>query len=173
MRAVVGEPVLERGDFGPHVEQRLERLPGFLDERPSGVVQAVLRQVADRQPRGLDDLPAVGLVEPGEHLEQRGLAGAVRPAEADAFAVVDLPADRVEEDAIAERLTQVGELDHGRGNAACDKRVILARGPARFRTRHRRPKSRLDGVHERPRRTVDVAQSIARRVHSRRTILCP
>ena len=37
---------------------------------------------------------AVGLVEPGEHLQQRRLAGAVRAAQADALAVVDLPGDR-------------------------------------------------------------------------------
>ena len=67
------------------------------------VAEAVLRQVADRQPGGLEDRAGVGLVEPGQHLEQRGLAGAVRAAQADALAVVDLPADGVEQDAVAER----------------------------------------------------------------------
>ena len=74
--------------------------------------QAVLRQIADGQPRGLDDQAAVRLVEAGEHLEQGRLAGAVRAAEADPLAVVDLPVDGVEEDAVAKRLAERGELDH-------------------------------------------------------------
>ena len=64
------------------------------------------------RPDGLDDEARVGLLEPGEHLEQRRLAGAVRPAQADALAIVDLPADRVEQHAIAEGLGEGGELDH-------------------------------------------------------------
>ena len=52
---------------------------------------------------------------------------AVRATEADAFAVVNLPADRVEKDPIAERLAQVGELDHERRTDVRDKRAILAR----------------------------------------------
>ena len=159
VRAVVGEPILERGDLGAHVEQRLERLPGFFDERPSRVVEAVLRQVADRQPRGLDDQPAVGLVEPGQHLEQCRLARAVRAAEADAFAVVDLPADGVEEDAVAERLAQVGELDHGRRSDVRDKRPILARAPERQRTAS--PESPSEDSKARVKTADYVAQGIA------------
>ena len=74
--------------------------------------QAVLRQVADGQRGRLEDRARVGLVEPGHHLQQRGLAGAVRTAQADALAIRDLPRDVVEEDAIAEGLGEVGELDH-------------------------------------------------------------
>ena len=48
--------------------------------------------------------PAVRLVEPGHHLQQGGLAGAVRPAQADPLAIGDLPRDVVEEDAVAEGL---------------------------------------------------------------------
>ncbi len=103
---VVAEPLLERCDLGAHVEQRLEREAGLFAQRAAAVVQPVLRQIADRQARGLDDVPAVGLVEPREHLQQRRLAGAVRAAQADALAVVDLPADGVEQDAIAERFAE-------------------------------------------------------------------
>ena len=103
---VVAEPLFERGDLVAHVEQRLEGEAGLLDQRAAAVVEAVLRQVADGQPGRLDDRAGVGLLEPGEHLEQRGLAGAVRAAEADALAVVDLPADRVEQDAAAEGLAE-------------------------------------------------------------------
>ena len=66
--------------------------------------QAVLRQVADGQVGRLDDAAGVRLVEPGQHLEQRRLAGAVRPAQADTIAVADLPGDVVEQRAVAEGL---------------------------------------------------------------------
>ncbi len=49
----------------------------------------------------------VRLVEAGEHLEQRGLAGAVRPAQADTVAVADLPGDVIEQGAVAEGLGEV------------------------------------------------------------------
>ena len=138
VHVVVCEPIFERGDLGAHVEQRLERLPRFIEERASRVLESVLRQVADRQPCRLHDLSAVGLFEPRQHLEQRRLARAVRSAEADPLAVVDLPADGIEEDAVAERLAQVGELDHGRRRAVRDKRPILARQPALLPGRGRR-----------------------------------
>ena len=69
-----------------------------------GVREAVLRQVADGERRRLDDGAAIGLVEAGEHLQQRGLAGAVRAAQADALAVRDLPRDVLEQYAFAEGL---------------------------------------------------------------------
>ncbi len=76
--------------------------------------EAVLRQVAERQRvRFLDDA-GVGLVEPGEHLEQRGLAGAVRSAQADAIAIADLPGDVLEQGLLAERLGDVLKLEHCR-----------------------------------------------------------
>ncbi len=90
---VVREALLERRDLGPHVEQRLEREPRLFEQRAAGVQQAVLRQVADREARRLDDEAGVGLLQPGQHLEKGRLAGAVRPAQADALAIVDLPAD--------------------------------------------------------------------------------
>ncbi len=76
------------------------------------MLESVLRQVADRQPRRLDDLAGIGLVQPRENPQQRRLAGAVRAAQADTVAVGDLPGDVVEEDAIAERLREAGELNH-------------------------------------------------------------
>ena len=48
--------------------------------------ETVLRQVPDGQGRRLDDAAGIWLVEASEHLQQRGLAGAVGSAEADAFA---------------------------------------------------------------------------------------
>ena len=57
-------------------------------------------------------MPAVGLVEAREHLEQRGLAGAVRSAQADAIAIADLPGDVLEQGLLAERFRDVLKLEH-------------------------------------------------------------
>jgi hypothetical protein len=103
---LVSQAIFEGRDLGAHVEQRLEREADLFAQRASAVAEPVLRQVADRQPGRLDDVPAVGLVDPRQHPQQRRLAGAVRAAQADALAVVDLPRDGIEEHAVAERLGQ-------------------------------------------------------------------
>ena len=103
----VAEPILDVVHLGFHGEQIAEGARRFVEERPAAVREAVLREVADRQRRGLEDGARVGLVEARHHLEQRRLAGAVGAAQADAFAVGDLPRDVVEEDPIAERLRQL------------------------------------------------------------------
>ena len=103
---VVAELILERRDLVAHVEQRLEREPRLLPQRAAGVMEAVLREVADRQAGRLDDEPPVGLVDARQHLQECRLAGTVRAAESDTLAVVDLPVDGIEEHAVAERLGQ-------------------------------------------------------------------
>ena len=108
----VAQPLLERVHLGFHREQRAERAGGFLEDGPAGVGQAVLRQIADRQRRRLEDGAAVRLVEPGHHAQQRGLAGAVRAAQAHPLARSDLPGDVVEQDAVAESFREGGELNH-------------------------------------------------------------
>src|SRR4029079_15192637 len=113
---------------------------GFLAQRAAGVREPVLRQIADGQPRGLDDRAAVRLVDPGEHLEERRLAGAVGAAQADALAVVDLPGEVVEQDPIAERFGKGGELNHGCGGPdGASKCVILAHPTRRTKARPVRP----------------------------------
>src|SRR5688572_454535 len=91
----------------PHVEQRLEGAAGFLEDGTARVREAVLRQISDRQIRGTDDRSRIRLVDRREHLEQRGLAGAIWPAQTDTFAVADLPRHVVEQRAVAETLGQV------------------------------------------------------------------
>ena len=83
----VAEPLLERVHLGLHGEQLPNALRRFVEDRAAGVGEAVLRQVADGQRGRLEDGAGVGLVEPGQHPQQRGLAGAVRAAQADALAV--------------------------------------------------------------------------------------
>ncbi len=107
----IGERMFDAVDLGARFEQRTERQRDFIDERASRVFQSVLRQVAHGQPGRLDDQPAVRLVQPGQHAQQRRLAGAVRTGETDAVAGVHLPGDGVEQDALAERLGERGKLD--------------------------------------------------------------
>ncbi len=122
-------------------------------------MQPVLRQIADRQAAWLDDEPAVRLFHAGEHLEQGRFAGAVRSAQTDPFAVVDLPADRIEEDPVAERLTEIGELDHDGTGVSADKRTILAcwSGPPFCPAR---PKSPATRPRASPRNASAVVQGI-------------
>ncbi len=121
---VVGEAVFEGQDLRAHVEQGFEGEAGLFEEGPAAVIEAVLGEVSDRQARWLGDLAAVGLVEARQHFEQGGLAGAIRTAQSDTLPIVDLPADRVEEDAVAERLAEGGKLDHaGNGGARPSSQV--------------------------------------------------
>ena len=57
------------------------------------------------------DGAATKIAEAGDGVEQRRLAGAVRSAQANALALVDLPGDVLKEDAFAEGLGKGGELD--------------------------------------------------------------
>ena len=109
----VAEAVLDVVHLRLHVEQRLEGAAGLLEDGAAAVREAVLGQVADGQPGGLDHGAGVGLLEAGEHLEQRGLAGAVRAAQADAVAVANLPGDVFEEGPDPKGLGDVCELNQG------------------------------------------------------------
>ncbi len=111
--AVVAQPGLERVHLGLLAQQLGEGHRRFVDQRPAAVVEPVLRQVADGEAARGDDLAGIGLVDAGQHPEQGGLAGPVRAAQADPFPVADLPGDVVEEDAVAEGLVELRELDHG------------------------------------------------------------
>ena len=108
----VSELRFERAQLRLQREQRLERPARLLVERPAGVGQPILRQVADRQAVRPRNLARVGLDLPGQHLEQRRLAGPVRAAEADALAVLNLPGDLVEQHPVAEGLVKVGDVEH-------------------------------------------------------------
>ncbi len=103
---VVCQAFLERADFVTHVEERFEGEPGFLDERAAAMDQPVLRQVPDRECCGFHDRAGIRFVQPRKNLEQRRFSGAVRSGEPDAFTIVDLPADSVEQHAIAKTLAQ-------------------------------------------------------------------
>ena len=63
-------------------------------------------------PRSTDDLALVGLLLAGDHAEQRGLAGAVRPDQADLLALLERRGGLDEEDLVAVLLADVVETDH-------------------------------------------------------------
>src|SRR5204863_6370991 len=73
-------------------EQRRERSPSGLSagEGIAGLPVGLLRQVADRESRRASlHAAALRLLEPGEHAQQRRLAGAVRADDADTAASAD------------------------------------------------------------------------------------
>ena len=94
------------------IEQRLKGAAGFLEDGAPRVRQSVLRQIPNGQVGRPDNGAGVRFIEPGQHLEEGGLAGAIRPAETHTIAVTDLPGDMLEQGAVTERFRQVGELDH-------------------------------------------------------------
>ena len=100
----IAEALLERVHFGLDRQQLVERRRRLVEDCSAGVAEPVLRQVADRERRRLQDRSRVGLVEASHHPKQRRLAGAVRTAQARALTVVDLPGDVVQQHATAERL---------------------------------------------------------------------
>jgi hypothetical protein len=130
-----GQRALEPGEAGEvevvrglveqeHVEAVAEdggeRRPRLLPARARARVP-LLREVADRERRrSAPDAPRVGLLEPGEQSEERGLAGAVRADEADPRARRHDEADVLEDDLGSVRLRdsgrdeRAGEARHAR-----------------------------------------------------------
>ena len=129
----VGQVVLDAIDLGLGLEQRREGERRLVEQRAAGMVEPVLRQIADGERRGPDDRAAVRLVEAGEHAEQRRLAGAVGTGEPDAFAGGDLPGHLVEQDAFAEGLREGLKLDHDLGSFYDDGNDLRLRRPPRVR----------------------------------------
>src|SRR6266540_1926510 len=99
-----GEP--ERDVVGDrHV---LERRVVLEDEADA----ALLRPQTGRLALGDDDRPRVGALEPGDHAQQRRLAGAARPEQRHQRAARDVDRDVVERDELAEALRDVADGDH-------------------------------------------------------------
>ena len=127
-----------RGDLGDaQVLEHAQRL-----DEPEVLVHEAHPELAElprreRQPDRLavdQQLAGVGLVEAGEHLDQRRLAGAVLPEEA-----VDLPGENVEVDA-AQRLRPAEALRQApqrRGAAAARRRSLPTSGPRASCSRRR------------------------------------
>ena len=109
----------ERGDLVVAVELALDLGDALLDvaEHRLGLVQRrLLLQDADGVARAQARLTVRGLVEAGHDLEDRRLAGAVGPDDADLGAGQEVQGDVVEDDLVAVRLARlvhgVDELSH-------------------------------------------------------------
>ena len=93
--------------------------------------QPVLRQVANGDPCRHRDGARIGFIVAREHLEEGGLAGAVRTAQADTIAVIYLPGDVVEQYPVAERLREVGKLNQLGGNVQVSILTFLSQSRCR------------------------------------------
>src|SRR5207248_6805092 len=84
----------------------------------------LLREIAERRVLRHRDLAGVGLLDPGDHLDQRGLPRPVRPDQRDSVPGADPDRGVVEQDPVPERLSKPADVDHtneGTGYpAACD-----------------------------------------------------
>ena len=88
-------------------------------EHGAGVVeQRLLRHVADAQALRLLQQAVVELLEPGDDLEQRRLAGAVAADQADALAGLERERRAVEQGDVAEGEVGIGEGEDGHGRKA-------------------------------------------------------
>jgi hypothetical protein len=93
---------------------RLSRPPETSCQTGLVVLEVLAALLDERHLRGRADLDgaAVGLLLARDHAEQRRLAGAVRADDADDRAGRHLEAEVVDEEAVAEALADVDELDH-------------------------------------------------------------
>ncbi len=101
-------------------EQRAERLPRLVDERPAAVFEAVLREVPDGEVGRRDHLACVGLVEARQDLQQRRLASPVGATQPDTVTRVQLPGDIVEQHTIGKGLAESHQLQHARDRSRTD-----------------------------------------------------
>jgi len=114
LRVVRGEPcqsLLGRGDLRLEAEE----LGRPLEDRSQDLVALdllhLLREVGDSQALGAQDRPVVGLVQAGEHPQNRGLADPVRSDERQARAGLDPPAQPGEQEVLPELSLDALELD--------------------------------------------------------------
>ena len=101
-----------------NAQVEVERL---LLEHDADVRERAPRVGAHRQARHLD-LARIGGEQAGQHLEQRGLAGAVRAEQHGEAAARDRQAERIERHALAVALGEAAHLQHGAPSQADSRR---------------------------------------------------
>jgi hypothetical protein len=85
----------------------------LLENAPASERIGLLGEIADDGAFDDIDTPGVGLLEPGDHLEERGLSGAVRSDDRDTIASADAKVCALEQAAAAEFTAKTGDRDHG------------------------------------------------------------
>ena len=118
-------------EHGLRAEQR-QVLEGAAD---ADLGDAMRRPVEQRAPLE-QDVAAIGGVEPADAVEQRRLAGAVRPDEPEDLAGLDREGDAVERDNAAETQCDVADFEQRPG---CDEGRRRRAGRRRGDVNHRRP----------------------------------
>ncbi len=128
---LVGAQEVERGDVAARVHRagaQRERLGPAGDLLPDGLLRVEAAGLVGVGPLdGLADPDgaAVGLFLPGDHLQQGGLAGAVRPDHADDGAGRDLGAEIVQQQALAVGLADALQFDDDIAQARAGRDVDL------------------------------------------------
>ncbi len=107
------DALLQYGNFRLDGQQLVEGAARLGKEAAPGMLQAVLRQVADQGAAGYRDGAGVGFVLTGQQAQQGGLAGAVLAAQADPLARAQVPIDGIEHGLAGETLGDVDQLKHG------------------------------------------------------------
>jgi hypothetical protein len=134
--------VADDARLGDALADRVEHDAGIVEQR-------LLRHVADPQALRLLQEAVVELLQAGDDLEQRRLAGAVAADQADALARLERQRRAVEQGDVAEGEVGVGEGKDGHGRKAAQarrSRFSLRRACARARRRtSRRRRSRSAG----------------------------
>ena len=130
----IGHRVLQRLELVVQVAEPAAAGDRLVEHRAARHLLDVLAEVADRQLLRHRDLALVGRLLADDHAEERRLAGAVGPDQADLLAGVELERRVDEEDLPAVLLADSRERDHGKGT-----RVARSLGYARCRERSRRP----------------------------------
>ncbi len=123
--------VVQRIQFLAQIELVAERFHGAVEHRTVEALGGLLRQVADARAAGHHLAAVVGLQRPDQDFEQGGLAGAVRPDQRMPVAGRDHPIDLIEQDARADRVANLVELNHGLGVGAGRRRPPIMRRAAR------------------------------------------
>ena len=113
-----------------------DALADGVEDRAGVVELGLLRHVADAQALGLLQQAVVELLEPGDHLQQRRLAGAVAADQADPLARLERQRGAVEQGDVAVGEVRVGEGEDGHGIAEASRRR------SRLRLRRRRARGR-------------------------------
>ena len=120
----------ERGRDGFHLlfkaEEFVEDREAFIEDGASGESETILREVSDAHAAGTLHLAIIKSIETGEHLHERGFAGAVRSDQSGALVGSNQPVGILKKKLRAKTLARVGELQHEPILASQRLRVLSA-----------------------------------------------
>ncbi len=107
-----GELPAQALDFALHLAEFVEDGEALFENGAAREAQAFLRQVADAHAARLLHAAVVERLEAGQHLHQRGFAGAVGADQRGSFLVSDQPVGLKKQDARTEALAGILQREH-------------------------------------------------------------